>query len=95
MKSRILFYMEQSPPMHGVTYINKILFDNLKDESKYSFYNINYNFHANEVGNISVKKVILFVLSLMVRLAEIVWLTQGSVGGGYFSIAVVLIIASG
>lgn len=49
--------MEQSPPMHGVTYINKILFDNLKDESKYSFYNINYNLHANEVGNISVKKV--------------------------------------
>jgi len=58
MKSKVLLYMELPPPMHGMTYINKIIYNNLKNDNNYNFYNTNFTLDVNEVGNLSFKKVI-------------------------------------
>ena len=58
MKNKILLNIELPPPMHGMTYINKIIYDNFKDKDKdeYAFYNTNFTIDVNEVGNVSLKK---------------------------------------
>lgn len=58
MNSKILMYIELPPPMHGMTYINKILYEHLKDDDSYLFYDTNFTVEVDEVGNVSVKKII-------------------------------------
>jgi len=57
MKNNILLYIELPPPMHGMTYINKIIYDNLKVKDEYVFYNTNFTSHTEEVSKISLSKV--------------------------------------
>ncbi len=58
MKSnKILFYMEFPPPIHGMTYINKIIFNNLKDNQDYKFYNLNLSSSLLEIGKINYNKI--------------------------------------
>lgn len=66
MKNKILLYLELPPPMHGMTYINQIIYDNLKDEDNYTFYDTNFTVDVNEVGNVSAKKI-LKNISIMFR----------------------------
>ena len=57
MRSKILLYIELPPPMHGVTYINKIIYDSLKDDGSYVFFDTNFTLYVNEVSKKSFKKV--------------------------------------
>ena len=57
MQSKVLLCMELPPPMHGMTYINKIIYDNLKGEEGYYFYDTNFTLDVNEVGSLSLNKV--------------------------------------
>lgn len=43
--------------MHGMTYINKIIYDSLKVKDEYAFYNTNFTSHTEEVSKISLSKV--------------------------------------
>lgn len=43
MKNKTLFYIELPPPMHGMTYINRIIYNGLKDNENYIFHNVNYS----------------------------------------------------
>lgn len=58
MQNKVLLYIEQPPPMHGMTYINKIIYNNLKDKEEFVFYDTNFTLDVNEVGNKSFKKVL-------------------------------------
>lgn len=58
MKNKILLYLELPPPMHGMTYINQIIYNNLKDGDCYTFYDTNFTVDVNEVGNVSAKKIL-------------------------------------
>jgi glycosyltransferase involved in cell wall biosynthesis len=55
--NKVLLFMEFPPPMHGMTYINQIIYDNLKDDKIYSFYDTNFTNDVKEIGNKSFKKV--------------------------------------
>lgn len=57
MSCKVLLNIELPPPMHGMTYINKIIYNNLKDDSSYSFYNTNFTSDVSEVGGFAFKKV--------------------------------------
>ena len=58
MKNEILLYIEQPPPMHGMTYINKIIYDSLKNEDEFHFFDTNFSLDVGEVGNKSFKKIV-------------------------------------
>lgn len=58
MNSKKLLYIELPPPMHGMTYINKIIYDSLQNNSNYCFYDTNYTLDVNEVSKISFKKIL-------------------------------------
>jgi glycosyltransferase involved in cell wall biosynthesis len=57
MSSKTLLYIELPPPIHGMTYINKIIYDNLKNKDDYVVYNTNFTLDVNEVSKISFKKI--------------------------------------
>lgn len=57
MKNKILLNIEQPPPMHGMTYINKIIYEHLKDDERFVFYDTNFTLDVKEVGGFSFKKV--------------------------------------
>ncbi len=57
MKTKILLNIEQPPPMHGMTYINKIIYEHLKDDERFVFYDTNFTLHVKEIGSFSLKKV--------------------------------------
>ena len=57
MRSKILIYMELPPPMHGMTYINKIIYDSLKNNNSYVFFDTNFTLDVNEVSKKSFRKV--------------------------------------
>ena len=57
MNSKILFYIEQPPPIHGMTYINKIIYDNLNNENGCYFYNTNFSVDINDISKVSNKKI--------------------------------------
>lgn len=58
MSNKILLYIELPPPIHGMTYMNKIIYDNFKDKDGYVFYNINFTSNVNEVSKVSLKKIV-------------------------------------
>lgn len=58
MNNKILFYIELPPPMHGMTYINQIIYDNFKHREHYSFYDTNFTMDVSEVGNVSFNKIV-------------------------------------
>jgi len=41
MKNKVLLSIELPPPMHGMTYVNQIIYQNLKDDDRYLFHLIN------------------------------------------------------
>ena len=43
MCNKILLYIELPPPMHGVTYMNRIIYDSLKNKGDYIY--IQFLFH--------------------------------------------------
>ena len=57
MYSRTLLYIELPPPMHGMTYINKIIYDSLKSNDSYVFFDTNFTLDVNEVSKKSFRKV--------------------------------------
>lgn len=58
MSSKILLYIELPPPVHGMTYINKIIYDNLVNKDDYVFYDTNFTLDVSEVSNVSFKKIV-------------------------------------
>ena len=58
MSSKILLYIELPPPIHGMTYINKIIYDNLVNKDDYVFYDTNFTLDVSEVSNVSFKKIV-------------------------------------
>lgn len=58
MKNKILLYLELPPPIHGMTYINKIIYNNLQKEDNYFFYDTNFTIDVNEVSKVSLKKIL-------------------------------------
>jgi len=57
MLREVLLYIELPPPMHGVTYINKIIHDNLKSNDSYFLCDTNFTLDVKEVNKKSFKKV--------------------------------------
>jgi len=53
---KVLLLLEFPPPMHGVTYINKIIFDSLKYNDNYTFFDTNFTIDVSEVSKKSFKK---------------------------------------
>lgn len=47
--------MELPPPIHGVTYTNKIIYDSLKDD--YFFYDTNFTVNVGEVSKFTFQKI--------------------------------------
>jgi glycosyltransferase involved in cell wall biosynthesis len=54
--NKTLLYIELPPPIHGVTYINKIVHDSLKGNSSYVFFDTNFTIDVNEVSKKSFRK---------------------------------------
>ena len=54
---KVLLLLEFPPPMHGVTYINKIIFDSLKYNDNYTFCDTNFTIDVSEVSKKSFRKV--------------------------------------
>ena len=65
MKNKILLYLELPPPMHGMTYINQIIYDNLKLKDEYVFYNTNFTSTTEDVSKISLSKVLKNILIML------------------------------
>jgi|SaaInl8_200m_RNA_FD_contig_123_21031_length_18162_multi_8_in_1_out_2_6 glycosyltransferase involved in cell wall biosynthesis len=57
MKTKILFYIELPPPVHGMTYINKIIYDGLKSDEKYHFHNVDFSSEVSDIGKRGLSKV--------------------------------------
>jgi len=57
MNPKTLLFMELPPPIHGMTYINQIIYNNLKDEPNYYFFDTNLTIGLTEVGDINFKKI--------------------------------------
>jgi len=57
MCRNILLYIELPPPVHGMTYINKIIHDSLKSNDSYILFDTNFTLDVNEVSKKSFKKV--------------------------------------
>lgn len=64
-KNKILFFIELPKPVHGMTYINQIIYENLKNIPDYYFHRINYTQKLNEVGSKSLKKFMNNILVLI------------------------------
>lgn len=64
LNNKVLLIIEQPPPIHGMTYVNKIIYKNLKDDDRFVFYDANFTFDVKEVGGFSLQKVLknLFVI---------------------------------
>lgn len=58
MSSKVLLYIELPPPIHGMTYINKVIYDSLQNKDDYFFYDTNFTLDVNEVSKISFKKIL-------------------------------------
>jgi len=58
MNDKVLFYIELPPPMHGMTYINQIIYDYIKHREHYNFYDTNFTMDVSEVGNVSFNKIV-------------------------------------
>ena len=58
MRSKVLLYIELPPPVHGMTYINKIIYDSLQGKNDYVFYDTNFTLDVNEVSKVSFKKIL-------------------------------------
>ena len=56
--NKILFYIELPPPVHGMTYINKIIHDGLKDKEKYYFHNVDFSSEVSDIGKRGFGKVL-------------------------------------
>ena len=56
MRNKILLYIELPPPMHGVTYINRIIYDSLKNKDNYILFDTNFTLDVNEVSKKSFRK---------------------------------------
>lgn len=57
MKIKTLFYIELPPPVHGMTYINKIIFDGLKSKENYHFHNVDFSNEVSDIGKRGFGKV--------------------------------------
>lgn len=58
MSNKVLFYIELPPPIHGMTYINKIIYENFKNQKHYRFYDTNFTMDVSEVGSVTFKKIV-------------------------------------
>lgn len=56
-QNKILLSINLPPPMHGMTYINQIIYQNLKDDKKYSFHIINRKDSLRDNEKFKLKKV--------------------------------------
>ncbi len=54
---KTLFYIELPPPIHGMTYLNKIIFDEFKTYDTCNFYNTNFTDNVSDIGSSSLFKV--------------------------------------
>lgn len=57
MQNKILLIIELPPPMHGMTYINQIIYKNLKDDDSYLFHIIKRKDDLKDNEKVKLKKV--------------------------------------
>ena len=57
MHAKTLLYIELPPPMHGMTYINLILKEELENSVHYQICDTNFTSNISEVGKISLGKI--------------------------------------
>lgn len=62
MSKKILLYIELPPPVHGVTYINRIINDSLKNKNNYILLDTNFSQFVNEISKKSFKKAFKNIL---------------------------------
>ena len=55
--NKTLFYIELPPPVHGMTYINKIIYDGLKDKENYYFHNLDFSSEVSDIGKRGFSKI--------------------------------------
>ncbi len=58
LKPKTLLLIELPPPWHGVTYINNIIFDIIKDNQNYILYNTKFSRRLDQIGNFSFFKIL-------------------------------------
>ena len=58
MRRKILLYIELPPPVHGVTYINRIIYDSLKNKGNYILFDTNFTLCVNEISKKSFRKAL-------------------------------------
>ena len=57
MKNKTLFFIELPPPVHGMTYINNIIHDGLKDKENYYFHNVDFSSEVSDIGKRGFGKI--------------------------------------
>lgn len=57
MKNKTLFYIELPPPMHGMTYINKIIYEGMKNKENYLFHNVDFSSEVSDIGKRGFGKI--------------------------------------
>ena len=57
MKNKTLFYIELPPPVHGMTYINKIIYHGLKNQKNYYFHDVDFSNEVSDIGKKGFGKV--------------------------------------
>ena len=65
MIRKILLYIELPPPVHGVTYINRIINDSLKNNADYILFDTNFTQFLNEISKKSLRKVFKNILIML------------------------------
>lgn len=59
MIKKTLFYIELPPPVHGMTYLNEIIYESFKEKEGCAFYITDYSQSLNDIEQRSLVKIIL------------------------------------
>jgi len=65
MHRKTLLYIELPPPMHGMTYINKIIYDSLKNNDSYALFDTNFTSDVNDISKKSFKKIFINIFIML------------------------------
>lgn len=55
---KTLIYIELPPPIHGMTYINKIIYEGLKSKENHYFHDVNFSIELSDIGKIGIIKIL-------------------------------------
>lgn len=56
---KCLFLVELPPPIHGMTYINQILYEHYKDDERATFVDLNFTSKVSDISVFNLKKIFL------------------------------------